>query len=90
VLPWVENTDFLNTITTGKSKLDVNFLVDDYIPNLSGFVLDKADKTGILMSQPWNTNVNSIKDMIQSNRVIIAKNWKQIGAFLRRNSSKPP
>src|SRR2546428_10058321 len=87
VLPWVGELDFVNTIAIGKSNLETDFLIDDYIPNLKGFVLSRGEKTGILMSQPWNNRTDDIRDLIEHDRIIILRGWEEIRAFFQNDSS---
>jgi len=38
ILPWTNESDFVNTLQTGKSGLDADFLIDDYVPNVEGWL----------------------------------------------------
>ncbi len=86
-LPWVNSSDFVNTMATGKSKLATDYLIDDYIPNLKGFVQHDDEKMGILMAQPWNRQVEDIKDLLQANRIIILEGWEEVRAFFIKRSN---
>ena len=81
VLRWVSEQDFVNTVATGKSGLETDFLIDDYIPNLRGFVLNHKGKRGILMSQPWNTNIDDVRDLTSRSRIIVLRSWHEVGGF---------
>ena len=83
-----EYHDFCNTSGRGKDCIVSDFLIDDYIPNIEMFV--KANRTGLLFSQPWNKDRTSIQNLIARSIVYSCNNWSEVIEVLELISSKTP
>ena len=59
------------------SFVNVEILIDDNLPNIEKFSRS-GGKTGILFSQPWNQERNSIEDLISSGKVKCCNGWKEV------------
>ncbi len=74
---------FINTSSKGKTLSGADILIDDHIENIRSFMSNgHRIRQAILFSQPWNSDVNPIRDLIRSGGVKIAHNWEAVLAIL--------
>lgn len=74
---------FINTSSRGKTLLDVEFLIDDEIRFIEGFIRNApSHKQAILFAQPWNQDTRNISDLIALEKVRIANDWQDVLALL--------
>jgi len=85
---WLKKHDipykqFVNTRADGKTLLDVDLLIDDYIGNIEAFIKNGAtNRRAILFSQPWNQDTRRIGNLLASGSVRVAHSWHSVLAIL--------
>jgi 5'(3')-deoxyribonucleotidase len=85
---WLDKHDipykqFVNTRAKGKTLLDVDLLIDDYIGNIEEFIRNgSTNRQAILFAQPWNQDTRRIRNLLNSGSVRIAHSWHSVLAIL--------
>lgn len=73
---------FVNTRREGKSTLAADVLIDDHLENVKDFALTK--RVAILLSQPWNSNHDSIQGLVRRGAIVCARNWNKVVEIIER------
>lgn len=73
--------------TNKKNEVDIDILIDDKIEYVAEFA--SKERLGVLFSQPWNTDRQRIKHLVDSGKVIVHSEWKEVARAIKQTFDKP-